>query len=140
MPVLITLRQAGKRVTKATIGKTQPRTWKADPWLDEYETLETDPVGDNWLLELYEAGDTPGVDTPIESTYFSVGYNAEITALSATDAATVGSSTQVDCSVQNDNSSSCRLRASITRGLAKPTWWTLLPWKSMTCRPWLSIR
>ena len=28
------------RVTKSTIGKTQKRTWKADPWLADDETLE----------------------------------------------------------------------------------------------------
>lgn len=33
---------AAYRVTKDTIGPTQPRTWKADPLLDDSETLEPD--------------------------------------------------------------------------------------------------
>jgi hypothetical protein len=69
---------------------------------DDYDTLATDPTG-SWTLALYEAGDTPGVDAPVETTLFTVTFDAEITSLSATDASTVGASTTVNCSTVNNN-------------------------------------
>jgi hypothetical protein len=92
------------RDSDGTITRTSP-TFRVDTQgmaFDEYETLESDPVG-AWSLELYADGDTPGVDAPLETSYFTVSFDAEITALTATDAATVGALTTVNCSTVNNN-------------------------------------
>jgi hypothetical protein len=66
---------------------------------DEYSTLESDPPG-HWVVELYTSG-----GTLLERAPFTVTYDAEITALSATDAPGVGEQVAVTSSVVNRNTS-----------------------------------
>lgn len=62
---------------------------------DDYVTQMTDLAGD-WKVELYTSG-----GTLLETSPFRVRRNAEITALSATDAPGIGQSTSVTSSVVN---------------------------------------
>jgi hypothetical protein len=64
---------------------------------DNYTTLETDPTGD-WTVLLYDSN-----DNLLEASNFVVSFDAEITALSATDASDVGSDVEVSSSVVNNN-------------------------------------
>jgi len=65
---------------------------------DDYPTLETDPTG-SWTVQLYTSG-----GTLLESYPFTVGFDAEISALSATNAPQVNTPVTVSSSVTNDNS------------------------------------
>ena len=64
---------------------------------DNYTTLETDPTGD-WTVLLYDSN-----DNLLEASNFTVSFDAEITALSATDASNVGDDVDVTSSVENNN-------------------------------------
>lgn len=69
---------------------------------DNLTSTAASPIG-IWTLEMYAKGATPGVTTPLERTNFTLTYDAKITALSATNASTVGASTTVNCSTKNNN-------------------------------------
>ena len=68
---------AAYKVTRDTIGPTQSRTWKADPWLAENETLEPeDYTGANAALGTERGHQVPlasftGTDTWSETNYLS---------------------------------------------------------------------
>lgn len=62
---------------------------------DSYPTLPADETGP-WVLELYSSK-----DAPLETSAFSVKWKAAITALSATDAPSVGGTVSVTASVEN---------------------------------------
>lgn len=79
---------------------------------DEYTTLESDLVG-NWRLEIYS---DRGVF--LEDSLFTVTFDAEITALSATDAPGVGQDVAVTSSAFN--SSATTITAS---AMAYVIWW-----------------
>ncbi len=64
---------------------------------DEYLTLETDPTG-YWVVELHDSG-----GALLETSPFNVRFDAEITALSATDAPSIGQDVAVTSSVVNHN-------------------------------------
>jgi hypothetical protein len=66
---------------------------------DEYPTLDADPTGD-WAVEVYSSG-----GALLERSPFVVAYDAEITALAATDAPGVGQEIAVTSSVVNNNTS-----------------------------------
>jgi endonuclease G, mitochondrial len=65
------------KVTRDTIGPTQRRSWKADPWLAENETLEpNDYTGANAALDTERGHQAPlasftGTDTWRETNYLS---------------------------------------------------------------------
>ncbi|GAB4277278.1 MAG: hypothetical protein Kow0056_08590 [Coriobacteriia bacterium] len=88
-----------------TLVRTSPdlRVDAQEMAFDEYTTTENDPVGSGWTVKVFEAGDDPDTDPPIESVLFTVSYDAQITLLSATDAPSIGSTTTVDCTVHNSN-------------------------------------
>ena len=68
---------------------------------DEYTTLEGQSPDDDWSVAVYTSG-----GTLLETSYFTVTYDAEITALTATDAPGVGDEVAVSSSVINRNTSS----------------------------------
>lgn len=67
---------------------------------DEYTTLEGQLPDDDWSVAVYTSG-----GTLLETSYFTVTYDAEITALTATDAPGVGDEVAVSSSVVNRNTS-----------------------------------
>lgn len=79
---------------------------------DDYQTLMTQRTG-GWRCELYNSS-----NALLETSYFNVHWNAEITALAASDAPTVGSSTSITSSVRNDNS-----RAISGSTVTYTIWW-----------------
>jgi len=64
---------------------------------DEYVTQATDPTG-GWTLRLYDSK-----NNLLETVSFTVGFDAEITALSATDAPGIGDDVAVTSSLANHN-------------------------------------
>ncbi|MDZ4063713.1 MAG: hypothetical protein U1E22_03500, partial [Coriobacteriia bacterium] len=64
---------------------------------DEYATLQSNPTG-NWVVELRASG-----GALLETSPFVVRFDATITALSASDAPSVGSQTSITSSVKNNN-------------------------------------
>lgn len=81
-----------------TIARTSPERTvdTAGMAFDGYPSLATDPTGD-WILELYDSR-----NRLLETNLVSFTWNAEITALSATDAPGVGDEVAVTSSVRND--------------------------------------
>lgn len=79
---------------------------------DDYTTLESDPIGPHWSVELMSGG------TVLETQWFEVRYKARITALSATDAPNLGQNIAVSSAVINRNT------ADITNStMAYLIWW-----------------
>jgi hypothetical protein len=66
---------------------------------DEYVSTDSQPTGD-WVVELYTSG-----GTPLERSPFTMTFDAQITALSASDAPGVGQDIAVTSSAVNNNTS-----------------------------------
>ena len=68
------------RVTKSTIGKTARRTWKADPWLADNETLEPkDYEGANTALKTDRGHQAPLASFTSTSNWETTNYLSNIT-------------------------------------------------------------
>ncbi|MDO8848964.1 MAG: hypothetical protein Q7W51_11325 [Coriobacteriia bacterium] len=67
---------------------------------DEYTSLEGQLPDDDWSVAVYTSG-----GTLLETVYFTVTFDAEITALSATDAPSVGDEVEITSSAVNHNTS-----------------------------------
>jgi endonuclease G len=68
------------KVTRDTIGRTQSRTWKADPWLAENETLEpNDYVGANAALDTERGHQAPLASFTSTETWRETNYLSNIT-------------------------------------------------------------